>query len=361
VAEQLLEDPEVESLLYIGARGQPEERLARDRKLEFVGLAVSGLPRKISWKLLSWPGEMLSAISQAKKVLRLFRPTVVLGTGGYASAAPLAAANSLSIPYAIHEPDAHPGLVNRLFARRAQLVSLGMQAAADRLKTSRGRIVVNGNPVRKSFIRLLNRDAACAVLGMDMSLKTVLITGGSQGARAVNEALIPALPSLLESEPPVQIIHQAGERNVQDVKERLDRSILHHPRYLLRGYFEDLSIAYAVCDLAVCRAGAMTVAELAVTGTPALFIPYPYAAADHQTHNARFVASKDAAAVLPQSSLTPQSLRDQVLGLLADDERLKLMRKQMQSLGKPQAANDLANQVKEVSAAYQARTRAVVV
>ncbi|HEY9869055.1 MAG TPA: undecaprenyldiphospho-muramoylpentapeptide beta-N-acetylglucosaminyltransferase [Candidatus Obscuribacterales bacterium] len=361
VAEQLVEDPEVESLLYIGARGQPEEKLARDRKLEFVGLTVSGLPRKISWKLLGWPGEMLSAISQAKKVLRLFRPTVVLGTGGYASAPPLGAASSLSIPYAIHEPDAHPGLVNRVFARRAQLVSLGMEAAADRLKTSRGRIVVNGNPVRKSFVRLLNRDAACAVLGLDMSLKTVLITGGSQGARAVNEALIPALPSLLESEPPVQIIHQAGERNVQDVKERLDRSILQHPRYLLRGYFEDLSIAYAVCDLAVCRAGAMTVAELAVTGTPALFIPYPYAAADHQTHNARFVASKDAAAVLPQSSLTPQSLRDQVLGLLADDERLKQMRKQMQSLGKPQAANDLANQVKEVSAAYQARARAVVV
>lgn len=361
VAEQLVEHPEVESLLYIGARGQPEEKLARERKLEFVGLVVSGLPRKISWKLLSWPGEMLSAISQAKKVLRLFRPTVVLGTGGYASAPPLAAACSLSIPYAIHEPDAHPGLVNRVFARRAQLVSLGMEAAADRLKTSQGRIVVNGNPVRKSFIRLLNRDAACAVLGLDMRLKTVLITGGSQGARAVNEALIPALPSLLESEPPVQIIHQAGERNVQDVKERLDRSILQHPRYLLRGYFEDLSIAYAVCDLAVCRAGAMTVAELAATGTPALFIPYPYAAADHQTHNARFVASKDAAAVLPQSSLTPQGLRDQVLGLLADEERLKVMRKQMQSLGKPQAANDLANQVKEVSTAYQTRTRAVMV
>ncbi len=360
VAERLSDDPEVEALLYVGAQGQPEQKLVSDRKIEFVGVKVSGLPRKLSSKLVSWPVEMLQAIAEAKQALRLFRPTAVLGTGGYASAPPLAAAWNMGVPYAVHEPDAHAGLVNRVFARNAHLVSVGMEAAAQSLKTVRGRIVVNGNPGRKSLVRLLSRDAACAVLGLDMNLKTLLVTGGSQGAAAINDALVQALPSLLVADPPLQIIHQAGERNVQEIKDRLGKGILQNSRYCLRAYFDDLSTAYAVSDLTVCRAGAMTVAELAVTGTPALFIPYPYAAADHQTHNAGFVASKSAAAVLTQSLLNAQSLRDQVLGLLADQERLKSMRTQMLALGKPQAATDLANQVKEVSAAYQARTRAGV-
>jgi len=360
VAERLQDDPDVEALLYVGAQGQPEQKLATDRKIEFVGLVVSGMPRKFSSKLAIWPLEMFQAIAEAKRALRLFRPTAVLGTGGYASAPPLAAAWNLSVPYAVHEPDAHPGLVNRVFARGAQLVSAGMEAATKSLSTGHGRIVVNGNPVRKSFVRLLSRDAACAVMGLNPDLRTVLVTGGSQGAKAINDALLQALPSLLEIDPPLQIIHQAGERNVQEIKDTLDKGLLHNPRYCLRAYFDDLSTAYAVSDLTVCRAGAMTVAELAVTGTPALFIPYPFAAADHQTHNARFVASKNAAALLPQSSLNPQSLSDQILALLSDREQLNNMRSHMLALGKPQAATDLANQVKEVSAAYQARARASV-
>lgn len=351
VAEHLADDPDVEALLYIGATGHLEEKLAGEQKLQFIGLTVSGLPRKVSAKLIGWPFEFLRAVVEAKKVLRLFRPTAVLGTGGYASAPPLAAAYLLSVPYAVHEPDAHPGLVNRFFARGASLVSVGMEAASERLHPLRGKLIVNGNPVRKSFVKLLGRDAACAVLGLDQSMKTVLVTGGSQGAQAINEALALALPSLLEVDPPIQIIHQAGDKNAKQLKERLDKGILQNPKYFLRAYFDDLSIAYAVSDLAVCRAGAMTVAELAVTGTPAFFVPYPYAAGDHQTHNARFVASKGAAVAVPQAKLSGQTLRDQILDLVSNEERLKSMRKEMHSLGKPQAASDLADQVKEISAA----------
>src|SRR5262249_6392450 len=135
VAERLQDDPDVEALLYVGAQGQSEQKLATDRKIEFVGLVVSGMPRQLSSKLASWPLEMLKAIAEAKRALKLFRPTVVLGTGGYASAPPLAAAWNLSVPYAVHEPDAHPGLVNRVFARRAHLVSAGMEAATKSLST----------------------------------------------------------------------------------------------------------------------------------------------------------------------------------------------------------------------------------
>lgn len=355
VAEQLRDDPDLEAILYIGARGHLEEKLAKERGLDFVGVDVSGLPRKLSSKLLSWPIQLTAAVFELRRVLIDFRPSVVLGTGGYASSPALIAAQVLNVPYAIHEPDAHPGLVNRLFSRNAGLVSCGMQGACDRLQTKKGRIVVNGNPVGKSFLNPMKRDAAAAILGLRPDLKTILITGGSQGARALNDAVLKVLPDLLNAEPPLQVIHQVGEKNIYECKERIDTLSLNNNRYFLRDYFDDLSLPYAVADLAVCRAGAMTISELSVIGTPAIFVPFPFAAADHQTHNARYMSNKGAAMLIAQSELTPDLFKRELLTLISDDERLRSMRKAMATEGKSQSAQDLASQLKELSTANQIR------
>lgn len=351
VAEQLKGDPEVEAILYIGAKNHPEEKLARAAGLDFAGLQVSGLPRKLSPRLLTWGFELSAAVMNAKALLKQFKPTVVLGTGGYASAPPLMAANMLGVPTAVHEPDAHPGLVNRLLSRKAALVSLGMQGAATRIKTG-GRVVFNGNPVRMSFMEERKRDAVSAVLGLRADLKTVLVTGGSQGAKALNDAVAGCLSRLLDVEPHLQVVHQCGEKNLNDLKEQLPPGLFQSPRYHLRAYFDDLSMAYASCDLAFTRAGAMTVAELAVSGTPAIFVPYPYAAQDHQTHNARYIESQKAAVVLMQENLSAETLYEQIVALLCDDARLADMRKRMKDLAKPDAARVLAMQLKEISALY---------
>jgi UDP-N-acetylglucosamine--N-acetylmuramyl-(pentapeptide) pyrophosphoryl-undecaprenol N-acetylglucosamine transferase len=353
VAEQLKDDPDVEGLLYIGARGHKEETLAVERGLKFIGLDVSGMPRRVSPKLITWPFQITGAVVECRRYLRNFKPTVVLGTGGYASAPPLWAAQWLGVPYGIHEPDAHPGWANSFFSSKATLVSCGMEGAVDRLKSTRGRVVVNGNPVGKSFVNLLRRDSACAVLGLNTGMKTLLITGGSQGARAINDAVLDALPTLLAMDPPMQIIHQVGEKNFVEYKERVPAAIQSSNRYFLRDYFDDLALAYAVTDLAICRSGAMTIAEMAVTGCPAIFVPYPFAAQDHQMHNARFMESKGAALVIPQERLTGEYLAQEVLRLLGDSDHLRGMSKAMQSCGKPQAAMDLAVQLKEVSTAFQ--------
>ncbi len=358
VAEHLKDDPAVEAILYKGAIGHPEEKLAKAAGLEFVGIRSSGLPRSLTPRLLTWPFQMFAAVMRAKEILHTFKPTAVLGTGGYASAPPLAAAGILHIPTAVHEPDAHPGLVNRFLGRKAQLISLGMQGAAGRMSTKDGRIAFNGNPVRGTFLSPIQRDAAAAIMGLRPDLKTVLVTGGSQGAKALNEAVVSALPRLLELEPHIQIVHQCGDKNLNDVKERLAPGLEGSPRYHLRAYFDDLSIAYAVCDLAVTRAGAMTVAELAVSGTPAVFVPYPYAAQDHQTHNARYVESQKAATVLMQEDLTGETIYNQISALINDDGRLAEMRKRMREMGKPDAAWVLAQQVLQLSSAYlQARLK----
>ena len=353
VAEQLKDDAEVEAILYMGARGHMEEKLAGERGLQFVGLEVSGLPRRFSGKLLSWPFQFLAAVFDARRSLLDFEPSTVLGTGGYASAPALVAARILGIPYALHEPDAHAGLVNRWLAGAASLVSCGMQGAHSSLQPKSGRIVVNGNPVGKSFVSPMRRDAACAVLGLRADLKTLLITGGSQGAKAINEAVIAALPQLLEFDPPIQIIHQVGSKNLYECKQQLDPMVLSNTRYFLRDYFDDLSLAYASSDLAICRAGAMTVSELSVTGTPAVFVPYPYAAADHQSHNAKYMASKGAAIVIPQNQLSGALLVQDLKSIILDDDRLRNMRRSMNAEGKAQAARDLASQLKELSTAYQ--------
>ncbi len=355
VAEQLKEDSDVEAILYIGASGHLEERLAAERNIEFIGLSVGGMPRKFSPKMLTWPFQMLSAIYRAKNALAKFKPTVVLGTGGYASAPPLAAAQLLSVPYAIHEPDAHPGLVNRVFGNNAKLVSLGMEGAADQFHPKEGKVATNGNPVSKNFTATHEKSAACALFGLKPEFKTLLVTGGSQGAQAINETVFAALPKLLEMDPPLQVIHQVGEKNFADFKQRLAPSIVVNPRYHLRSYFDDLSTAYAVSDLTVCRAGAMTISELAVTGTPAIFIPYPFAAQDHQTFNANFIAEKGAASVIKQSELTVDTFISAVTEILLNSEKLDAMRTSMRKLGKPQAAANLAANIKQLSTDYQNR------
>jgi len=356
VYEVLQNDPGVEAILYIGARGHIEERIAKERGIDFVGLQVSGMPRKRPLALLKWLIQMLRAQSHAKKVLRNFRPTVVLGTGGYASAPALGAAKELGVPYAVHEPDAHPGLANKFFAASAALVSLGMEGATG-IKSKKGLTVVNGNPIRQGFVNKIGRDAACAVFGLKPDIATLVVTGGSQGAKAINESLSETLERLLEFKPPIQIVHQAGDKNIHDVKESLSESVLSHPRYCLRAYFDDMSVVYAACDLVVCRAGAMTISELSATSTPAIFIPFPYAAQNHQMHNARSLESKGAAIVIPQEDLTPQKLGDLIISLFADKAKLASMQNAMTALGKPRASVELAEQLKKLSSNYQNRAR----
>ncbi|MGE0265147.1 MAG: undecaprenyldiphospho-muramoylpentapeptide beta-N-acetylglucosaminyltransferase [Candidatus Obscuribacterales bacterium] len=347
VAEKLSGDPEVEDILYIGAAGHLEERLAADRGLRFVGLEVAGLPRTLSPRLLTWPFTTFQAVAKARSLLKEFRPTCVLGTGGYASAAPLIAALTMNIPFAVHEPDAHPGLVNRSLGKFASLVSLGMEGARGGFAGARGEVLVLGNPVSERFVDTLPPAEARRSLGLDPDLRTIVVTGGSQGAAAINESLREALPELLEKN--IQIIHQAGDRNLESFRESLHGSILSDRRYCLRPYFEDMALVYAASDFAVSRAGAMTIAELAVTGTTSIFIPYPYAAQNHQMHNARALETRGAAAVIDQQDLDGKSLASAIFRLLDEPGLLAAMNEAMKSLGKPDAARDLAGKLKNLS------------
>lgn len=355
VADELKDDPSVKAILYIGAEGHLEERLARERGLDFVGFQVSGLPRSLSPKLLTWPLQMAQAIGKCSTLFSMFKPTAVLGTGGYASAPPLSCAATRGVPYAVHEPDAHPGLVNKFYSKRASIISCGMESATSKLVSKIGRTIFNGNPVRKGFVNLLEKEKAARQLGLVSHLPTLLITGGSQGAQAINEAVFSMLPTLFADSSRMQIIHQVGEKNFDDYKSQLPHEIHTSARYCYRPYFEDLSHAYALSDLAVSRAGAMTISELCVTATPSIFIPYPYAAQNHQEHNARALEAKGAATVILQKDLTPALLASTVKSILFDKEKLAGMKTAIAAMGKPDAAKEIAQQLKELSTSYQSQ------
>jgi UDP-N-acetylglucosamine--N-acetylmuramyl-(pentapeptide) pyrophosphoryl-undecaprenol N-acetylglucosamine transferase len=348
VAEQLAKDSEIEAILYIGARGHLEERLAKERNLEFLGLNVSGMPRGLSPKLLTWPLETFGALVEAINVVKRFRPTAILGTGGYASAPPLAAAMALHVPFIVHEPDSFPGKVNKLFAPFAAFCSLGMELARERLPVDSAKIRFNGNPIRASFFKKTPRKQAASQFKLSADLPTLLITGGSQGAQAINESLLAALPRLMNASPPIQIIHQVGDKNFEAFKKHLDAEWVEHQRYKLLPYIDDLSVAYALADVALCRAGAMTIAELTATHKPAIFIPYPHAAQNHQMHNGRFMESKGAAIVIPQDALSADKMANTILSLLHDKETLSQMQHAAEEMAKPNAAFEIAKQLKNL-------------
>ncbi len=276
VAEQLKMRSDVESIIYLGVQGHIEEKLAKENGLDFIGLKVIGLPRKISPKLFAFPWQLSKAVWQALKIMKKFKPTAILGTGGYAAAPALSAAVLKKIPIIIHEPDSNPGLVNKAFAPHAKVISLGMAAAETKFRrlNKHAEIFINGNPLVQRFLHLPTRQQACQELGLDPNMPIVLITGGSQGAQALNQAVYEMLSYMVAGGKGIafQILHQVGEKNWSDMETKLDPIVRNHPLYKPRKYFDNLAIAYAACDLSICRSGAMTIAELAVTGTPAIFV-----------------------------------------------------------------------------------------
>lgn len=332
-------------ILYMGGPHSLESRLAPQAGLEFAAVESRGL-KGLSFATL---GALLShwrGMGQAKKILRNFAPHVVIGTGGYASVPTLFAAGRLGIPTLIHEQNAYPGLANRFLSRSADCLCLTFEGAQEhfppRIKT-----IVTGLPVRKSIL-LAEKDQALANLGLSREKPVLLAYGGSQGARSINQALIPALPALLEAG--AQIIHICGPSHYEDMQKALqDLGMLDREGLLLLSYSDSMENPLAAADLAIARAGASFIAELTVRGLPAVLVPYPYAAANHQALNARSLQKAGAALMIEDRALNAQSLLKAVLPLLEDRTGLKEMSARALSLAKPQALEDIVSLALELA------------
>ncbi len=267
------------------------------------------------------------SIFAAWQILRDFRPDVIIGVGGYASGPAMLAAALSSVPTVAFEPNRVPGLANRLVAPMISAAAVQFPETCH----SFSRCLVTGVPVRRRFFSVTPR--------LSGAPPTLLLFGGSQGAHALNTALIAALPELIKHVPLLCVIHQTGERDYNEVQRA----------YLQAGiavevspFIDDMPSAFARADLLICRSGASTVAEIAAAGKPALFVPFPRAADDHQTRNAEALSSRGAAVLIPESQLTPEKLAEVAASLLNDPARLQHLGAAARALAHSDAAGAIA-------------------
>ncbi|MGZ8246501.1 undecaprenyldiphospho-muramoylpentapeptide beta-N-acetylglucosaminyltransferase [Methylomagnum sp.] len=346
VARELLADGH--DVVWMGTRAGLEARVVPTAGIPVEWLSVSGLRGKGWRNKLTAPFMLGRACLQSLGILRRVRPDVVLGMGGFVSGPGGLMARLLGIPLVLHEQNRIPGTTNRLLARWASVV---LEAFPNSFPAKIG-ARCTGNPLRREIAALHEKVARGEGRGasntdsfIPSSLTTnhsplttrLLIVGGSLGAKALNEAMPSALAAVRL---PLKIRHQTGAAMRDDTAACYEAAGI---EARVDAFVEDMAEAYAWADLAVCRAGAMTVSELSAAGLPAILIPFPYAIDDHQTHNARYLADAAAAVLLPQTELTPERLVAEIKALLEQPERLQIMAKRAASLAKPEAARAVAD------------------
>jgi UDP-N-acetylglucosamine--N-acetylmuramyl-(pentapeptide) pyrophosphoryl-undecaprenol N-acetylglucosamine transferase len=349
LAQQFQPHPEVEAVLYIGNAQSLEARKVPEAGVPFESIAFYGMPRRIdplAW--IRWVWALWVAVRRAKGLLEAFRPTVVVGTGGYVSGPVLLAARWLGVPYWVHEPDAYPGLVNRLVAPAAAQVSGAFEAARPRLKTKR--FLVSGNPLRGTP-HPIDKAEALAQLGLSWSADqpVLVILGGSQGARTLNRAVAQALPTLMD-ELGLAVIHQTGESLYEETLLMLPPQWQNHPRYCVRPYYEAMQAVWSAATLAVCRSGSLTLSELYAYGVPSVLVPFPFAAANHQVHNAKASVAAGASSLLLDGDCDGPALVQAVRALLSQPQPLVSMATAAQGLARPEATAQLVDAILRLGA-----------
>lgn len=328
------------AVAFAGTRERMEWEAVPKAGYTIHPVTVSGFPRSLSPKLLAFPFKLAKGLTDSLGIVGRFAPDVVVGTGGYVTGPVGLAAALRRRPLVLQEQNAYAGATNKLLARVADRVFVAFEAA--RAYFPAGKTVVAGNPVRED---LTDVDAAVARahFGVEAGQRVLLVMGGSLGAGPINEALRRHVEELLADQDLV-VIWQTGRRYFDD----LQRTVPKHPRLRLLQYLDRMDYAYAVADLAVCRAGAITCSELAVTGTPAVLVPSPNVTADHQTKNARALADEGAAVLLPERDLMA-GLLPAVQDLLADADRRAAMREAALRIARPHAAREIAQTVLELA------------
>lgn len=279
---------------------------------------------------------------QALSVFNSFKPNFVLASGGFVSAPVVAAAALKGIPSILMESNVLPGKTNRLLSRWAKKVLVSFEESRKYLP--KGKVIVTGNPIRKEIMER-TREEGCKILNLSPEKFTLLITGASQGAKSINEAVLEALPQWDGQDR--QIIHLVGRKNYEEVQKVAGEAVSDfNAEYRCIDYTEDMASVFAVADLVIARSGASTMSEITAKGIPAILIPYPFAADNHQEKNARLVEEHGGAVVIPDKEVK-EKLKDRVISLAENKEVLRRMSDAMRSLGKPEALENIMRELEE--------------
>ena len=339
--------PDVEPV-FLGVADRLEARLVPEEGFDLHLIDAVSVPRRPSPKLLKVPSKLRAGVRRATAIVRERQAVAAVTFGGYVSFPLNRAATKAGIPLVIHEQNSVPGLTNRLAARKADTVAVTFPSSVGRFRRPE-RCVVTGNPVRPNLLEL-DRDrarqrAARERFGLAPDIPTVLVFGGSQGSRSINDAIVQAHG--IWGDTNVQILHAAGKVGYNRAAAAWEgvRAQTSGPRGVLIDFIENMDEAYAASDVVVCRAGATSIAELTVLGIPAVLVPYPHATADHQTGNAQALARTGGAVMIEDGQLDALRLVDAVRPLFADADQYANMSRAARAFGRRDAAANVARLV----------------
>ena len=335
-------------IVFVGGAGKLESTLVPKHDFRFLPISVAGFPRRITlqWFPVIW--KAFRGLTQSLQYMTQLKPDIVIGTGGYVSGPVLLAALLRRIPIVIQEQNASVGLTNGLLARWAKAVYLAMASARQNNAFRHTKHVeVTGNPIRPAIAEFPRQNETYKKFGLSPDLRTIFVMGGSQGARAINEAVVAALPHLLEFGEHIQIVHQTGATEAETVQTEYEKHTRSHSEFLhcVRPFFDTVEEIYSIADVMICRAGGMTVAEVTACGIPAIFIPLPSQTGNDQVLNAHSVAKEGAAVVLEQGKFTVEVLVDKLTNVLLNIRTHERMVTASRALGRPHASDDIAKSI----------------
>lgn len=329
-------------LLFVGAKGKMEMEKVPQEGFEIVGLDIAGFNRSNMLKNLLLPYKMLKSAMAARNILKTFRPHAVIGVGGYASFPVLNAAQGMGIPTLIQEQNSYAGKSNKILGKKAKAICV----AYDRMERffPKEKLILSGNPVRKNISQSsITRAEGQAWLGMNDAKMTLLVVGGSLGAKSINESIDAHLEELLKEN--VQIVWQTGKPYYETA---LARAEAFKDKVKVFDFIRQMDYAYAAADIVVSRAGALAIAELCIAAKPVVFVPYPFAAEDHQTSNAMALVSHNAALMVKDNEAKDE-LPKKIKSLLHDRPMQDIMSQNLKAVAIKDADERIARKVLEIA------------
>jgi UDP-N-acetylglucosamine--N-acetylmuramyl-(pentapeptide) pyrophosphoryl-undecaprenol N-acetylglucosamine transferase len=334
IADELKKLKEDIKILFVGASGRIEEKIVPLNGYELKTIDISGFKRSFSLKNLSVLNKLYKAINQSKLIINKFRPDVIYGTGGFVSGPVLWAAFRSSTSSVIQNGDYFPGFTTRLVASRVDKVILNFRESAKFFK-KKGNLEYYSYPVRQN-LKHYSKEEALDFFYMEKNKRTLLLTGGSQGASSINSAMLKVYKKLVENN--IQIIWQTGGSDYDKIKNEVGEN----KSCMILQYIDQMHIAYSAADLILCRSGISTIMELASFGLPAIFVPYPFAAANHQELNARRIVDGNASVMILDKDLDSE-LFNKINEVINDNKKLVNYRDNIKKFADNTAANKIAN------------------
>ena len=326
--------------LFVGAKDKMEMEKVPQAGYQIIGLWISGIQRKLTLKNLLFPCKLVYSLLKAGKIIRKFKPDLVIGTGGFASGPTLIMATMKKIPTLIQEQNSYPGITNKLLSKKASVICVAYEGLERFFPKEK--IVKTGNPVRASLLNIHQKDKvqeAHKLFKLKVKTTTVLVLGGSLGARKINELIEKNISFFKEHN--IQLLWQCGTLYYDEYKKYAQKENVH-----IHAFINKMDLAYAAADIIISRAGASSVSELCIVGKPSIFIPSPNVAEDHQTKNAKSVVDQNAAIMIKESELDSFAVVFETL--LKDQGKQQSLSENIKALALPSATSDIVNEIEKL-------------